>query len=135
MWRFARRLFMGPIRILVVDDDAVLSGMLAETLISMGHVVCGLESTESGAVSAAARFLPDLLLVDVRLGTGSGVRAVEQILRARPVPYVMISGDRMGPGIIGLRKPFRPADLARCIDVALAGSARVRLPTGSSAIE
>lgn len=117
----ARPLIMRQLRILVVDDNAVLSEVLAETLVAMGHVVCGVESTESGAVATAARVLPDLLLIDVGLGAGSGVRAVEQILLTRPVPFIMMSGDPMNPGTIGLQKPFRQADLTRALELSLAG--------------
>ena len=112
---------MRQLRILIVDDDAVLSDVLAETLVSMGHVVCGIESTESGAVETAARALPDVLLVDVGLRAGSGVGAVEQIRHSRPVPYIMMSGDPTDPRTIGLQKPFKQADLTRALELALAG--------------
>jgi DNA-binding NarL/FixJ family response regulator len=46
---------------------------------------------------AAARYKPDLMIVDAGLGHGSGVAAVEQILRAGPIAHMFISGDAGGP--------------------------------------
>jgi len=71
------------------------------------------------------------MIVDAGLGRGSGVSAVEEILRAGPLAHVFVSGDpsrvyaRM-PGALVVRKPFREAELARAIDMALAASRNVR---------
>ena len=74
---------------------------------------------------------PDLMIVDARLGRGSGIVAVEEILRARPVAHFFLSGDAEGvrmlrPGAVVVRKPFRRAELARAIDLAVAA---VAVPT------
>ena len=111
---------MRIVRILIVDDDAVISGLLAETLESIGHHVCAVEATESGAVSAAARCRPDLMIVDVDLGEGNGIRAMEQILSTRPVAHVFISGERLRLDAETLHKPFREPDLVQAIERALA---------------
>jgi len=75
---------MDPLNVLVVEDDAMIAELLAEVIADLGHVVCGIEATEEGAVAAAARCKPDLMIVDAQLGLGSGVDAVETITRGAP---------------------------------------------------
>jgi two-component system, response regulator PdtaR len=112
------------IRVLVVEDDALIGALLAEMLEDMGHDVCGVEATEAGAVAAATHCHPDLLIVDVRLGDGSGIAAVDEIHRTSPVAHVFVSGDISGvqllrPGAAILAKPYRETDLALVIQRAL----------------
>lgn len=116
---------MDPLRIVLVENDAAIAALIAETLESMGHEVCAIVSTETNAVAAAAHFLPDLLIVDIKLDEGSGPAAVERILLNGPVSYIFMSGDPlMGMPLdsppIALRKPFRDHDLARAIRLAIA---------------
>jgi two-component system, response regulator PdtaR len=115
---------MRTLRVLIVDDDAVISELLAETLEAIGHVVCGIETTEEGAVSAAALCQPDLMIVDVRLGEGSGIRAMEQILRSAPTPHVFITGERLRRSSEMLQKPFRTAELVQAMQRVLAAASR-----------
>ncbi len=113
---------MKALRVLVVEDDSILGMLLAETLAGMGHDVCAIEATEAGAVTAAVQHRPDLMIVDACLGKGSGVSAVEEILRTGPMPHVFISGARFQagrPGAVVLQKPFHESDLVRAIRRAL----------------
>jgi DNA-binding response OmpR family regulator len=73
---------MKALRVLVVEDDALIAMLLGEMFPSMGHDVCATAATEAEAVSAATRYHPDLMIVDAGLGRGSGVSAMEEILRA-----------------------------------------------------
>jgi two-component system, response regulator PdtaR len=118
---------MKALRVLVIEDDALIALLLAELLAGMGHDVCATAATEAEAVSAATRYGPDLMIVDAGLGRGSGVSAVEEILRAGPLAHVFVSGDiervrRRRPDAIVVRKPFRKAELARAVDLALAAA-------------
>jgi CheY-like chemotaxis protein len=118
---------MKALRVLVIEDDALIALLLAELLAGMGHDVCATAATEADAVTAATRHRPDLMIVDARLGRGSGVSAVEEILRAGPVAHLFISGDAekvqtRQPDAVVVRKPFREAELARAIDMALAAA-------------
>jgi two-component system, response regulator PdtaR len=72
------------LRVLIIEDDALIAMLLAELLAGMGHDVCASAATEAEAVIAATRYGPDLMIVDAGLGRGSGVSAVEEILRAGP---------------------------------------------------
>ncbi len=117
---------MTRLRILVAEDNAMIGLLLGEVLAGMGHEVCDIVTTEAALVTAAARCQPDFLIVDAQLGPGSGVRAVEEILRSRAVPYVLMSGCAVPaarPDAVVLAKPFWDADLVRAMDRALAATA------------
>ncbi len=114
---------MKALRILVVEDDILIGMLLAEMLEGMGHDVCAVEATEADAVTAALQYKPDLMIVDARLGDGSGVSAVEQILRTGPVPHLFVSGETskvkaLRPDAVVIQKPFLETDLARAIQRA-----------------
>jgi len=116
---------MKPLRVLVVEDDAVIALLLGELLAGMGHDICATAATEAEAVIAATRCHPDLMIVDAGLGRGSGVSAVEEICRVEPLAHVFISGDAdrvrlRRPDAVVVRKPFRQAELAKAIEIALA---------------
>jgi CheY-like chemotaxis protein len=116
---------MKALRTLVVEDDAMIGGLLAETLEGLGHMVCAVESNVANAVAAASHWRPDLMIVDVGLGEASGVEAVKEIVRSRFVPHVFVTGDAvrdvpLGPETVLIQKPFRVSDLERAIQRALA---------------
>jgi CheY-like chemotaxis protein len=116
---------MNGLRTLVVEDDAMIGELLAETLAGLGHTVCAVESDVANAVAAAAHWRPDLMIVDVGLGEASGIVAVKEILRSGYVPHVFVTGDTvrgmpLGPETILIQKPFRVSDLERAIQRALA---------------
>jgi DNA-binding response OmpR family regulator len=69
---------MKALRVLVVEDDALIAMLLSELLAGMGHDVCATAASEAEAVIAAIRYDPDLMIVDAGLGRGSGVSAVER---------------------------------------------------------
>jgi len=115
---------MTALRVLLVEDDAMIGELLSDMLQDMGYEVCALEATESGAVSAAARFKPGLIIIDAQLGDGSGIAAVDMILRTGFVPHLFMSGNvakvtLQRPGAVTLEKPFQEAAFTRAIRRAL----------------
>jgi CheY-like chemotaxis protein len=115
---------MKALRVLVVEDDAVIGMLLGEMLAEMGHQVCAIAPTEADAVKAAAHYGPDLMIVDARLGDGSGLSAVEEIGRTSSIPHVFVSGDAarvraLRPSAVVLQKPFRESELVRAIQRVL----------------
>ncbi len=114
---------MRSLRVLLVDDDALIGALLTELLEGMGHVVCGIEASEAGAVEAAFRDKPDLMIVDVQLREGNGLAAMDTILRVMPIPHIVMSGERVQMGRscrIRLQKPFMQRDLVHAITHATA---------------
>jgi two-component system, response regulator PdtaR len=107
---------MEALNVLIIEDNALISMLLTEMLQEMGLVVCATAVTEEDAVADAARCKPSLMIVDEQLLAGSGVSAVERILRIRPVPCVFMSGGHVRrPGATVLHKPFAEAELLRAI--------------------
>ena len=104
-----------------------IGALLAEILTDMGYV-CTVEDTEAGAVAAAVRRRPHLMIVDVRLGEGSGIAAVEEILHSGPAPHVFITGDtsrvhKYRPDAVLVQKPFHMPDLILAIQRVLVAGA------------
>ncbi len=116
---------MKPLNVLVVEDDALIGLLLGELLVEMGHGVCAIEATKSGAVAAALLHQPDMMIVDAQLGDESGVAAMESILLTRLVPHVFVSGNILNvltlcPDAVGLQKPYTESALVSAMERALA---------------
>lgn len=112
------------LRVLVVEDDALIAMLYVELLEEMGHAVCAIETTEADAVAGAARDKPDLMIVDAGLRNGSGIAAITEILQSGFIPHLFVTGDAravqaLRPGAVVLQKPFRDAELAQAVQLAL----------------
>jgi hypothetical protein len=55
-------------RVLLVEDDAIVAMLLATLVGQLGHVVCAAAASEIEAVDRAAALGPDVVLMDIRLG-------------------------------------------------------------------
>lgn len=115
-------------RILIIEDNALNAVLLSEILAQMGHGVCAIVATEAEAIATALQHRPDLVIADVRLRSGSGIAAVEEILRGGPVPHIFMSGAPIDvrirlPDAIVINKPYSQGSLAKSIERALAGAA------------
>ncbi|MFN8148562.1 MAG: response regulator [Candidatus Nanopelagicales bacterium] len=114
----------GVSRVLVVDDEAALAGLIAGWLTEHGAEV-RVADNPAQAVRVAADFEPDLLLTDVRLGDPLGVDGPEladRITELVPgVEVVFMTGfsDRMDElmdrGAHTLSKPFTKEALVRVL--------------------
>jgi CheY-like chemotaxis protein len=112
------------LRVLVVEDDAIIASLLAETVEGLGHSVCAIATTQDEAVAQALTCQPDLMIVDASLTEGSGVAAVDTILQMRFVPYLFVTGNgrqvrALHPEAVILEKPFFLPELVRAIEKAL----------------
>lgn len=81
-----------PVRVLVVDDSALMRKLIAEMLRSEpGIEVAGLARDGAEAVEMTLRLRPDVVTLDVEMPGKSGLQALPEILDACPVPVVMVS--------------------------------------------
>jgi two-component system chemotaxis response regulator CheB len=81
-----------PIRVLVVDDSPAQRRMLVAMLESDKELqVVGWAADGAGAVQTVARFRPNVIVMDLRMPVMDGVEAARQIMRATPVPIVLVT--------------------------------------------
>ncbi|MFD7630450.1 response regulator [Streptomyces sp. NPDC059851] len=81
----------GPIGVLLADDHPVVrEGLSAMLELDEGIRVVGQAGSGEEAVLQAARLLPDIVLLDLRMGAMDGVAATGHILRESPRTKVVI---------------------------------------------
>ena len=113
------------LRVLVVEDNALVAFDLEDSLERFGHQVVARAASASGAVLAAAEHRPDLVLMDVSLADGSdGIQAAIDIREQVGTPAVFVTGytDRAtrqraaeARPVGMLHKPVQPADVAAAL--------------------
>ena len=98
-------------RVLVVEDEVLVSIMLADFLIELGHEIAAVESTVSAALAQLTDHPPELVLLDLRLEGEMGY-PVAELCRERQIPLVLTTGvdPAMLPASMGgfvlVEKPF-----------------------------
>ncbi|MGH7105192.1 MAG: response regulator [Acetobacteraceae bacterium] len=121
------------LRILLVEDEAMVRETIAELIEAAGHTV-------SAAGSAAeARPLADdadLIMTDAGLADADGLEFAEELLGRRPdLPIIVVSGrardPTADPGLVWLAKPFDAARLGQAIAEAIS-EARAPRPQQSA---
>src|SRR5262245_49218816 len=78
------------LRILLVDDHAVVRSGLKVLLEAHQMNVVGEASDGFAAIAEAARLSPDVVVMDASLPRISGIEATEQIKRAQPETKVLV---------------------------------------------
>jgi len=76
--------------ILLVEDEPAIAEPLAETLTREGFHL-EVAGTAAGAVEAAGRVRPDLILLDLMLPDGSGFDVCREVRRDSQVPIIMLT--------------------------------------------
>src|SRR5918994_624994 len=80
-----------PLRVMLVDDHEVVRDGIKLLLADAADVVvCAEAGSVREAVAVAARALPDVIVMDVRLQDGSGIEATRDIRAARPQTSVLM---------------------------------------------
>ena len=121
-----------PIRVLVVDDQALLRGSFRALLDNEpGFTVVGEAATGVEAVALALELRPDVVLMDVRMPEMDGIEATRRICaeidEVRVLVLTMFDQDSyvyaaLRAGAAGfLLKDTRPADLCHAIRVVAGG--------------
>ncbi len=80
----------GMTRVMIVDDHPMWREGVARDLGSRGYDVCATASDVSGAVKIALATRPDVVVMDLQLGDGSGVDATREITTALPDTRVLV---------------------------------------------
>ncbi|MFJ8691192.1 response regulator [Micromonospora wenchangensis] len=80
-----------PIRVAVVDDHPVFRLGMGALLDTLGGIECVGEAADaSTAVALVARVRPDVVLMDLHLGQGSGIEVTRLLRRDHPSVRVLV---------------------------------------------
>jgi DNA-binding response OmpR family regulator len=83
-------------RVLLVDDDAALLGLMAHAFSAAGYTIFTAENGRKGLL-AVDTFKPDLVVTDIVMPEMEGIGAILQIKR-KPKPPKIIAISGAGPG-------------------------------------
>ena len=116
-------------RLLIADDDPVIKAVLERQFAHDFDFTDFAQDTDS-AIAIAERERPDVVLLDVEMPGGGGLRAAQEIRRRSPgSAIVAFSSDESRQGVLDMldagavayvRKGILPADLAHKLHQALA---------------
>ena len=118
---------MNKPQILVVEDDAAISNLIATTLETQNYHYHRAE-TGAGAVMDALTYRPDVMLLDLGLPDMDGVKIIEKIRGWSNMPIIVVSArtedsDKVAALDAGaddyLTKPFSVDELLARLRVAL----------------
>ncbi len=102
-----------PLRVLIVEDEALLLMQLEMTLEDEGHIIVGTAMSSAEAINVAEQTRPDLAFVDIHLLDGPTGLTVAQHLRAKGetlVVFVTANAKRVPDDYVGaaglIAKPY-----------------------------
>ena len=115
------------LRVLVVEDEMMVSMLIEDMLHDLGCIVVGPASRLEDAIALVESAELDCAVLDVNLG-GQPIFPLADLLRQRGAPFAFATGygdaglrdaDKGSPVLL---KPFREVDLARILlDLRAAG--------------
>ncbi|MEO1022253.1 MAG: response regulator [Bacteroidota bacterium] len=114
-------------RILIVEDDMIISLVIENMVRELGHQVVGKATSGDEAISLAQEHEPDLILMDIRLkGEMDGIEAVTEIKSKINTSVIYLTGnsDRLNyeraketEFIDLITKPFTIGDLTKSLEL------------------
>ncbi len=79
-------------KLMVVDDEVIITTQLEEVLLAEGYDVIGMATTGEDAISMATERRPDLILMDIKMtGAMDGIATAEVVQTQLDIPVVFIS--------------------------------------------
>ena len=119
---------VNKLRILVVDDEAILRLDLSEMLAERGHDIVGEADNGGDAVTMARTLKPDLVIMDVKMPGMSGLEASKIIADEQIAPVLLLTAysqrdvveQATDSGVMAyLVKPIREEELTPAIEIAI----------------
>jgi two-component system, response regulator PdtaR len=97
-------------RVLIVEDEAIIALHLAILVAELGHEVCATAASAAGAIALATLHNPHVVLMDVRLADGSsGIDAARELHAQQALRCIFLSANLDEPTRRALL-PYEPID-------------------------
>ena len=113
------RLWEGK-KILIVEDEAMVSVFLEDALQEIGCIVVGVAAGAGDATAIINSQVLDAAILDVNLGSGTS-HDIARILQRKGVPFIFATGYGAGApaefaGVPFLTKPFTEDEVAQALE-------------------
>ena len=97
-------------RVLIVENSAIIAMHFAKLVTELGHEVCACVASASDAIAQAVARKPDVVIMDLRLAKGSsGVDAARALYERHALRCIFVSGNLDEPTRAALL-PYDPID-------------------------
>lgn len=81
-------------RVLIVEDEAIIAMHLALLVAELGHEVCAIAASAAAALAQATAHNPDVVLMDIRLAQGSsGIDAAKDLHAQHALRCIFLSAN------------------------------------------
>ena len=117
------------IRVLIAEDNALVSEMVRQQLERLGHTVVGEANDGNTVVPLVQETHPDVVILDIEMPGLNGLEVAQQLQILCPKPVVILTAyetpelihEATAAGVGAyLLKPPQPRDLDRAITIAIA---------------
>lgn len=82
------------LRVLIVEDEALVADDLADTIEAAGALVIGVAAEQRDAIRFTVDHRPDVVLMDIRLRNGDdGIDAAEALRAIIDIPIIFCTGN------------------------------------------
>ncbi|MBL4709851.1 MAG: response regulator [Flavobacteriales bacterium] len=120
---------MSKVKVLIVEDEAIIADDIFDTLEELGYEVLEPANTFTEAIEKIEKFVPDIAILDIQLsGKKSGIDLATRINELYKFPFIFLSSNsdkitleeakRVEP-LAYLVKPFNKEEIYTSIEVAL----------------
>ena len=99
----------GLTRVLVVEDEAMVSMLIEEMMTDLGCSVIGPAANSDDAAALIQEGEFDFAVLDVNLGGTDRAYGLADLLRERSIPYAFVTGY----GSVGVEGPYRQVPVLR----------------------
>ncbi len=97
-------------KILLVEDDDIVSRVAIWRLKKLGYEVCGRATNSADAVKLAKEHHPDLILMDIKIaGPSDGIMTSKMLKEVTAAPLVYLTSLSDGETVIRAAETRRPA--------------------------
>lgn len=120
---------MDKIKILIVEDEAIIAKNIESKLTKAGYEVVDTVFTGNDAIKSALEKNPDIILLDIKLkGEIGGIEAAERIKQQKDIPVIFLTSytdedtfekAKLTEPAAYLSKPFNLDELNRIIQLTL----------------
>ena len=120
---------MAKEKILIVEDEGIVSLHIKQALEGLGYVVAGIVNSGDDAIMKATEIRPDLVLMDIVLkGAVDGIEAAEKIRAIVNIPVIYLTAHADEGTLLRAKatvpfgyivKPFKERDLYIAIEFAI----------------